>query len=54
VDSPARATLRPEPRAEERSLGMKLRGDWDEIKRTARRSGDDLREGWDRLKRLFD
>jgi hypothetical protein len=41
------------PPVEDPSLGTKLRRDWDEIKRTARRSGDDLREGWDQLKRLF-
>ena len=45
--------MRAEASAEELSLGEKLRRDWDEIKREARRSGDDWREGWDRLKRLF-
>jgi hypothetical protein len=55
AEPPARPKppARVAPPAEDPSLGTKLRRDWDEIKRTARRSGDDLREGWDQLKRLF-
>lgn len=40
-------------RVEDLPLGEKLRRDWDEIKREARRGGDDWREAWDQLKRLF-
>jgi hypothetical protein len=39
--------------AEDLPLREKLRRDWDEIKREARRGGDDWREAWDQLKRLF-
>jgi hypothetical protein len=31
----------------------KIRRDWDEVKRHARRGGDEWREGWDQIKRLF-
>jgi hypothetical protein len=61
VEPPARveprARLEPptraEPPAAEPSLAEKLSRDWDEIKRHARRGGDDWREGWGQLKRLF-
>jgi hypothetical protein len=55
AEPPARPKppARVAPPVEDPSLGTKLRRDWDEIKRTARRSGDDLREGWDQLRRLF-
>ena len=56
VDQPRAVVEPPAPAdrpAEDRSLGAKLGRDWDEIKRQARRGGDELREGWDQLKRLF-
>jgi hypothetical protein len=59
VQARAEPSVRPnpparvEPPVDDPSLGAKLRRDWDEIKRQARRSGDDWREGWDQLKRLF-